>query len=136
MKEKIRSKGSLIALAILALVVSTMILRYSATRPSTERGGKNIVVQVVHGDGSSKDFSLSTEKEFLGDALVEGGIVEENQGQFGLFIVTVDGETADDSKQEWWNVCKDGEFLQVGADSQPIADGEHYELLLTVGYDS
>ena len=47
----------------------------------------------------------------------------------------MDGETADESKQEWWKLTKEGEMVNTGADVTPIADGEHYELTLTVGYD-
>ena len=33
------------------------------------------------------------------------------------------------------SVTKGGETVMLGADQQPIADGEHYELTFTVGYD-
>ncbi len=135
MEKRTSKKGPLIALAVLVVVLAAALAVYFSSRPAAVPGGKHITVQVIHGDGSTKDFSVNTEQEFLDQALVEGGIVEDNQDQFGLYILTADGVTADESKQEWWNVCKDGEPLQVGAGSQPIADGEHYELVFTVGYD-
>ena len=48
----------------------------------------------------------------------------------GCFITTVDGEAASNEEQTFWSISKDGVDLEVGADSQPIADGEHYELTL------
>ena len=96
---------------------------------------KTIEVQVVHGDGSTRDFTLNTEAEDLGTALIENSVVEDNQGPYGLYILTADGETASESKQEWWQITRGGERLNTGADSTPIADGEHYELTFTVGYD-
>lgn len=136
MEQKKSKKGLLIALAAVVVVLIAAIAIYAATRPEASAENKSITVQVVHADGSTKDFRLATEQEFLGKALVEGGVVEDNQTQYGLYVLTADGETVDESKQEWWLMTKDGESIMVGADSQPIADGEHYELVFTVGYDS
>ena len=99
-------------------------------------GQKLIWVQVVHGDGTVKDFDLNTTQEYLGPALVEGGVVEDNQSAYGLYILTADGETADEGEQEWWCITKGGETVNTGADQTPISDGERYELTFTVGYDT
>ena len=56
------------------------------------------------------------------DALIEGG------------KVTVDGETADESIQQWWCITKGGEMLMTGVDDTMIADGEAYEFTLTTGW--
>jgi len=50
-------------------------------------------------------------------------------------VTTVDGESADSAKQEWWCFSENGEMLSTGVDDTPIADGESYEITLTVGYD-
>ncbi len=100
----------------------------------TVAGAKAIAVQVVHKDGSTKDFELQTDQEFLGRALVEGEVVEDNQSAYGLYILTVDDETADESNQEWWQITRSGEYLNTGADETPISDGDHYELTLIVGW--
>ena len=50
-------------------------------------------------------------------------------------MTTVDGESADSAKQEWWCFSKDGEMLSTGIDGTHIADGESYEITLTVAYD-
>ena len=53
-----------------------------------------------------------------------------------MYILTADGETADEGAQEWWCITKGGAEVMYSASEQPIADGEHYELTLTVGYES
>lgn len=134
MEHKKSKKGLWIALTALALVLAACLALYFGLRPAGVQGGKTITIQVVHGDGKEKEFQVETEQEYLGRALVEKGIVEDNQGSFGLYILTADGETADEGRQEWWRITKDGELLTTGADEAPIADGERYELTLTVGW--
>ncbi len=137
MKENSKSLNRKIATAAicLAAIAAVLLLVWRIASPQSVAGGKQITVQVIHGDGSSKDFTLDTQEEYLGPVLVAEGVVEDNQSAYGLYILTADGETADESAQEWWKITKNGGQLNTGADSTPIADGEHYELTLTVGYD-
>ena len=107
---------------------------YIQTRPETTAGAKTIDVVVVHGDGTQASFQYQTDAQYLGDVLTENGLVEGSESSYGLFITTVDGETADDSLQQWWCITREGEMLSTGADQTPIADGEQYELTLTEGY--
>lgn len=95
---------------------------------------KNITLKVVHGDGSEKEFPVSTTADTLGEALEAEGLISGEESSYGLFITTVDGETADDSKQEWWNLAQDGVSCTTGVDATEIADGDTFELILTVGY--
>ena len=130
-------KKSKIILGVVALVVVVAVLLgvYFVTRPDTVQGAKALTVTVVHGDGSEKVFDIHTDAEYLDDALLENSIVEDNQTEWGLYIITADGETADESQEQWWCITKGGEMLMTGASETPIADGEAYELTLTVGYD-
>lgn len=95
---------------------------------------KTVTVQVVHKDGTTKDFEITTSGATLREALDQESLVEGEESQYGLYIKTVDGETADDSNQEWWCVTKGGEMTSTGVDGIEIADGDTYELTLTVGY--
>lgn len=54
-----------------------------------------------------------------------------SNGEYGLYITSVDGEEASDADQTYWSISQEGEMLTVGVDSQPIADGERYELTLS-----
>ena len=61
-------------------------------------------------------------------------IIEGEDGQYGLFIHTVDGIKADEGKQEWWCLTKGGNNVDTGVDLTPIQDGDSFELTLKVGY--
>ncbi len=63
---------------------------------------------MVHGDGSEKEFPVSTTAETLGEALEAEGLIAGEESSYGLFVTTVDGETVDDGNQEWWCLTKGG----------------------------
>lgn len=96
--------------------------------------GKTITLTVVHGDGTSNDITVSTEAENLREALEAEGIIAGEDSSYGMFVQTVDGETADEGNQEWWCLTKGGEMWNYGVDDTEIADGDVYEFTLTVGY--
>lgn len=130
------NKNKKIILGVVALVAVVAILLgvYFGTRPDTVEGAKALTITVIHGDESEKVFELHTDAEYLAQALVENEIVEDNQSDYGLYILTADGETVDEANQEWWCLTKGGEAMMTGASDTPIADGERYELTFTVGY--
>lgn len=115
-------------------VESSQAVSESSLSSAEDAETKDITLKVVHGDGTEKEFPITTTAATLGDALVAEGLVEGEESSYGLFITTVDGETADDSLQQWWCITRSGEMLSTGADQTPIADGEQYELTLTEGY--
>ena len=129
-------KNKKLVIAVIAIVAVIAVLAgvYFATRPEAQQGDKNITVIVVHSDGSEKEFPHSTDQEFLGRAIVEMGLVEDNQDQYGLFILEVDGEVASwEENQAYWSVYEGDEPAVTGADQIPIADGGVYKLVYTLG---
>lgn len=128
-------KKSLIAGIVLAAMVLAALFCWKSFAPQAVEGDKTITVEVVHGDGSTKEFTIHTDSETLGAALMEEELLVGEEGPYGLFVTAVDGETVDSAKEEWWNFSKNGEALMTGVDSTMIADGEQYEITFTVGYD-
>ena len=101
----------------------------------TELGSGSAAVKLeVKAEEKSVTLTLHTDKEILGDALTENNLVSGDESEFGLYIKFVIGMEADyDKDGTYWALSKDGEYLMTGADSTPIADGEHYELTRTAG---
>ena len=122
---------SLLALLVLLGASAVMMLIYHFLVPQGTAGAKAITVEVVHGDESAREFTYHTDAEYLGELLLAEKLVEGEEGAFGLFITTVDGETAQDSLRQWWCITKDGEQTETGADAVPIADGDHFELTMS-----
>lgn len=129
-----RNKKIIVGIVALVVAAAVMFGIYQYTRPETAEGEKNITVTVVHGDASEKVFEYNTDEEYLAPVITSDGLAEGDDGEYGLFIKTVDGETADDTKEEWWCITQDGEPAQTSASELVIEDGDKFELTLTVGY--
>ena len=132
--QKQSSKKVIILIAAVLIAAVAMFGIYKVFMPKGQTGAKEITVTVVHADETSKDFVYQTDAAYLGEVLKSEELVEGTEGEFGMFITSVDGETADDSKEQWWCITKDGEALNTSADQTPIEDGEKFELTLTEGY--
>ena len=131
---KAQNKKTWIVLAVLAVLAVIFGIVYFSTKPQGTAGDKTIEVAVIFGDGTAGNHTIKTSEEFLRGALEQEKMISGEESQYGLFVKTVDGVTADDSQQQWWSFSKDGQMLETGVDSTPIADGDHYEITLTSGY--
>ncbi|MGI6094396.1 MAG: DUF4430 domain-containing protein [Lachnospiraceae bacterium] len=129
-----KNQKTIIATVCLVAVILVLGAIYFLTKPGTQQGNKSITIEVIHKDSSSKEFVCSTSAEYLGEVLKTEEIVEGEDGPYGLYITAADGETADESNQEWWCITKGGEQVNTSADETPIADQDHFEITLTVGY--
>ena len=73
-----------------------------------------------------------TEDTELRQALEENSLIAGDESDYGLYVKTVDGMTADyDADGLYWAFYKSGEYLMTGVDTTEIADGEQYELVCT-----
>ena len=127
-------KAILITAVLLAVLCLLAALGYQRFAPKGVAGEKEITVKVIHGDSGEKEFTYTTDEEFLGAVLEAEGLTEGEEGPYGLFITTVDGEKAEESRQQWWCLTKGGETVNTSATQTPIEDGDVFELTLTEGY--
>ena len=127
-----RNKKFVIAAIALAVVIGLMAGIWFATRPETETGSKGYTVTVVHKDGTVKDFSYRTDAEYLAEALLEEGLVSGEDSQYGLTIITVDGEDAVwATDNAYWAIYVGEEMAMTGASEIPVYDGSTYKLEYT-----
>ena len=87
----------------------------------------HLTVQVKFADGTTKDFPIDTDAEFLRGALESIDLVEGDESEYGLYVKKVDGVEA--AEGAYWAFYKDGEYLMTGVDTTPIADGDHFEIV-------
>lgn len=129
-----KKKSTVIAAVVLVVLIAVAGLLYVKFKPATTQGEKEITVVVVHADKTEKTFTYQTDAEYLREVLEDNGLIAGDESEYGLFVKTVDGETADDSKQQWWCITKGGESLNTSVDQTPINDKDQFEFTLTEGY--
>lgn len=129
-----KNKKLVLAVIAIAAVIVLMLGLYLVTRPEAVAGGKEITVTVVHSDGTEKVFSYSTDAEYLGEVIVSEGLVNGEEGPYGLYFDTVDGETASwEENQSYWSILIGEEYATTGADGVVLTDGGEYSLVYTLG---
>ena len=125
---------TVVAIVAVALVAVGLFALYRFTREDPQVGGKNITVTVTHKDGTKNAFKYSTDAQYLGALLVEKGLIQGDDGPYGLMIHTVDGEKADwDVDQSYWAVYEGEAYATTGIDQIVITDGAAYGLVYTIG---
>ena len=122
---------------VLTLAVVVLLCAMGAVwfflSPATTQGAKTVTVEVIHMDGTETSHTLHTDALYLADALLEAGLAEGEENTYGLFLHTVDGEFADEAKQQWWVYTVNGENAVYSADKQPITDGDQVEFSVYEG---
>ena len=90
-------------------------------------GATVFLFTVVDKDGNEANFEIHTDKEIVGDALLEVGIIAGEESEYGLFVKTVNGITADyNTDGTYWAFYINGEYAVSGVDTTPISEGETY----------
>lgn len=129
-KKKIIIASAAAALVFIGVIVAAYILWY----PKPVQGEKHITVEIVFADNQTKSIPIDTSAQFLRGALDEQKLIAGDEGEYGLFVKTVDGITADAGKEQWWCFTKGGGSLATSVDQTPIADGDAFEITLKTGY--
>ncbi|MCI7790427.1 MAG: DUF4430 domain-containing protein [Lachnospiraceae bacterium] len=92
-------------------------------------GDTKFTLSVVDQDGNETQFEIHTDKETVGEALLECGLVEGDEGEFGLYVKKVNGIEADyDKNGTYWAFYINGEYATTGVDSTTITEGDTYSL--------
>lgn len=96
-------------------------------------GAKTLKIK-VEAEGKSVIFTIKTNKETVGDALIEHSLISGDESEYGLYIKVVNGIKADyDTDKAYWSFNKNGEYMMSGVDTTEFVDGAQYELVYTKG---
>ena len=140
MKKTIQSTVTVIlALIFIVALVScdtvekTSVWENATYRKDTELGsGAKTVVVEVKAEDQQVTFTIKTDKDTVGAALLEHGLIAGEEGAYGLYIKQVNGITADyDVDQTYWSFYINGEYAMTGVDTTEITEGATYQLEYT-----
>ena len=146
MKTKIFSKKLLVTLLVVLIAVMALIItgctNNSQDEPTTTEPvqtteqtsaivkgeGENAFVFIaVDLDGNSTHYMIKTDKETVGEALVENGLIAGDDSEYGLYVKTVNGITLDyDKDGKYWAFYEENAYANQGVDQTPITEGRVY----------
>ena len=135
-QKKVNGKVILGAVAMVALI-AVMAIAYIVFGPKTTQGAKAITIEVIDNEQKTTSYELNTDAEYLRQALEEaeavGLVVTGTESEYGLSIMSVNGVVADfNVDSSYWSITVNGEYGMLGADSQPVTDGDVFQLVYTV----
>ena len=75
-------------------------------------------------------FTIKTDKDTVGAALMDHGLIDGDEGPYGLYVKVVNGMTADyDVDQHYWAFYMNNEISMTGVDVTAITEGATYQLV-------
>ncbi len=101
----------------------------------TELGsGSKTVLLEVKVEEHTVLFTVKTDESTVGAALLANGLIEGEDGAYGLYVKKVNGITADyDVDQTYWAFYENGEYALSGVDQTEIKEGVTYQLVYSKG---
>ena len=121
------------AMALITTACDNINLKFWETTQESDDGTqtpaekKNFTFIVVDKDGSETSFAITTDKATVGDALLSEGLIEGDEGAYGLYVKKVNGIVADyDIDQTYWAFYINGEYAMTGVDKTEIVNGSTY----------
>lgn len=91
-------------------------------------GSKTVVVDVKVEDKTVR-FTVKTDKDTVGEALMEHDLIAGEEGQYGLYVKVVNGIRADyDVDKSYWAFYINGEYAMTGVELTEIDEGSIYQL--------
>ena len=146
MKTKIFSKKLLVTLLVVLIAVMALFIagctnnvqdEPTTTEPVQTTGQSSAIVKgegenafvfiAVDLDGNSTHYMIKTDKETVGEALLENGLIAGDDSEYGLYVKTVNGITLDyDKDGKYWAFYEENAYANQGVDTTPIKEGGVY----------
>ena len=94
-------------------------------------GEKEFAFQVTDKEGNVTSVTVCTDADTVGEALAELGIIAGDESEWGLYVKTINGITADyDTDGTYWAFYIDGEYAMTGVDATEIDEEAIYSFAI------
>ena len=116
-------------LAIVLAILTLVSLTACGAAEEAEGPKVTFTITVVDGDGNETAFEIETTRTIVGDALLDEGLIEGEESEYGMYIKSVNGIVADyETTGTYWSFYIDGEYAMTGVDQTKIEEGVSYML--------
>lgn len=90
-------------------------------------GANHFSFEVLDAEGNTLSYHIHTDKSTVGEALFELGIIDGEQGDYGLYVKSVNGIVADyDTDGAYWAFYINGNYASQSADLTEINENDVY----------
>ncbi len=97
------------------------------TADTTVGEGAKTIAFTVKVEEQSIVITVKTDAETVGAALLENNLIAGDPGEFGLYVKTVNGMTADyDTDGYYWAFYEGDAYASAGVDQTALTDGGKY----------
>ncbi len=92
------------------------------------KGEKTFTIEITT-EEKSVTHTIKTDKKTVGEALLEVGLIEGEEGPYGLYIKRANGVLADyNTDKTYWAFYINGEYAITGVDMTDIDENARYKL--------
>lgn len=133
-EKKQFNKKALLGVGILVVVIAALAVVYSMFGAKPVAGSKSITIEVVNKAQESIIYELTTDAEYLEQAMEEAEGLEftATDGQYGKAVDSINGEKADfNTDSAYWAFSVNGEYCNYGISEQPVMDGDDFTITYT-----
>lgn len=115
-------------LSLILIAAMVMIAAVGCDKKNTVgTGSKEFTFVVVDKDANETTFTVKTDKATVGEALMDEGLIEGDDGMYGLYVTKVNGiEAIYENDGTYWAFYVDDEYAMTGVDTTKITDGATY----------
>ncbi len=118
-------------LLLTVLIAAMALSSLSCGRTPTGDGEPKAFLLETYLEDGTLDYKgeLTSSKATVGEALVEAGLLEGEEGPYGLYVKKVNGKFAEfESTGTYWAFYIGNEYAMSGVDTTLIEDGQLYVL--------
>ena len=117
-----RAKHLLSILVCIVLVAAmALCITGCGSEPQADPSAKTFTFVVVDAEGGETSFQVTSSKSTVGEALVDEGLISGEEGPYGLYVLTVNGQTL---KYEvdgmYWAFYENDAYALTGVELTPI----------------
>ena len=114
---------SFVLCLVLVAAMSLLSVGCNDNNTPASAGKKEFTLTVTHSDSSEKTFTVKSEKQTVGEALLDEKLIDIEDGM----VFTVDGETVKfEDGGKYWAFYIGNEYAMTGVDATDIEDGQTY----------
>lgn len=109
------------------LLAILLLLSACGRSAAPAAGEKKFTLEITFSDGSTSSQEISTDKPTVGEALQALGLIDGEEGPYGLYVMTVGGETVKyEDDGHYWSFYINGDYAPTGVDTTEVEDGATY----------